>query len=501
VQPSVLTSQDVSKEFCRLTQPAGWSDKTFRHGSWFEKCLREPQLGQTLFVFDNFETMQHPLDVFRWLDVNIRSPNKVLITTRHHDFKGDYPIEVDGMTREECDELIDQTATSLGIASWVTREYKQELYSEAAGHPYVIKILLGEAKKAGQRTRTERILADKDRILDALFERTYERLSPAARRTFLTLSNWGTTIPELAVEAVLLQAKHERFDVIAAIDELVLSSFITRGIRQMDGISALEIPLVAVVFGRKKLSVEPMKVDVDEDTELLRMLASSPGATAQELVVKIFRNAASQISSGTVRFCDIRPLLEFISSKIAYGWLLLSELHQESGEDSKLESAKSAIKSYLEATPRGLGQLKAWERLAALCERSEDFLGVADAEASLCEVPGVPLRRMSNAAEHILTMLRKVRYLGQPFEYRRKVKQTIPRITSRIAARSAECSVTDLTRLAWLSLVVDDETSARFWTERGLELEADNVHCLSLAQRLGIRPGLKPPSKTKTAIK
>jgi hypothetical protein len=315
----------------------------------------------------------------------------------------------------------------------------------------------------------------------------------------LTLSSWGTSIPELAVEAVLLQAKHERFDVIAAVDELVLSSFITRSTRQADGISVVDIPLVAVVFGRKKLSVEAMKIEVDEDTELLRMLAGGPGATAQDLVGKIFKNAAGQIGSGAVRFCDVRPLLEFVSSKIAYGWILLSELHEESGEDSNLESAKNALKCYLEATPRGFEQIKAWERLAALCERSDDFVGVVDAEASLCEVPDVPLRRMSNAAEHVLIMLKKIRYISRPFEYRRKVKQTIPRIISRIASRSVECGVTDFTRLAWLSLVIDDEASAKEWTERGLATEEDNVHCLSLAQRLGIRPRRLPPPTARGA--
>ena len=212
----------------RLTQPTGCDQKTFDARKWFERCLREPLLGPTIFVFDNFETMQHPLDVFRWLDVNVRQPNKILITTRHHEFKGDYPIEVVHMTMEESDELIDRTAKALGIASWTNRSYKNELYRESGGHPYVIKVLLGEAKKAGRRTKIERIFADKDQLLDALFERTYARLSPAARRTFLTLSNWGTSTPELAVQAVLLQAKHERFDVVSAIDELVLSSFITR---------------------------------------------------------------------------------------------------------------------------------------------------------------------------------------------------------------------------------------------------------------------------------
>lgn len=497
VAPSVLTQLDVAKEFSRLTGPQTISDKTFRPTVWLENCLREPCLGPTLFVFDNFETMQHPLDVFRWLDANIRSPNKILITTRHHDFKGDYPIEVESMTREECDALVEQTAVSLGIASWLTREYRQELYSEAAGHPYVLKILLGEAKRAGHRTKTERILADKDRILDALFERTYARLSPAARRTFLTLSNWGTSTPELAVEAVLLQAKHERFDVIAAIDELVFSSFVTRSTRETDRISVIDIPLVAAIFGRKKLSVEAMKIEVDEDTELLRMLASNPGVTAHELVGRIFKNVARQVAGGTLRLGDVRPLLEFISSKIPHGWLLLAQLHDESGEDSDLTCAKNAVKCYLEATPRGLGQVEAWERLAALCERSEDLLGLADAEASLCEIPGVPLRRMSNAALHVLTMLRKTGYSTQPFDYRRKVKQTIPRIISMMAVQASECTVIDFTRLAWLCLNVEDEENARYWTERGLALEKDNVHCLSLARRLGVLPEGEPTPRRR----
>ena len=105
---------------------------------------------------------------------------------------------------------------------------------------------------------------------------------------------------------------------------------------------------------------------------------------------------------------------------------------------------------------------------------------MVDAEASLCEVPGIQLRQMSNAAEHVLIMLRKVRYLSQLFEYRRKVKQTIPRIVSRMTARASEFCVTELTRLAWLSLVIDDEAWAKTWTEKGLQMEADNVHCLSL---------------------
>lgn len=431
--------------------------------------------------------MQQPLDVFRWLDVNIRSPNKLLITTRHHDFRGDYAIEVDSMTHEECDELITQTAGDLGIASWVTKDYQAELYTEAAGHPYVIKILLGEARKAGRRIRIERIFADKDQILDALFERTYARLSPAARRTFLTLSNWGTATPQLAVEAVLLQAKERRFDVSVAINELVLSSFITRAVGVNGQLPVIDIPLVAAIFGRRKLSVEPLKIEVDEDTELLRVLASpSSDSAAATIVEKIFQNVARQIEAGTVRLAEMCPLLEFISSKIPYGWFLLSQLHEESDDDIGLQNAKAAVRRYLEVTPRGLAQLRPWERLSALCERSDDFIGWIDAEASLCELPGLALQRIGNAALHVLTMVRKARYLAQPLEIKRRVKQGIPRIILMLAGRADECAVTDFTHLAWLCLVVADTNGAKTWTGRGLALEPDNVHCLSLAQRLGV---------------
>jgi hypothetical protein len=493
VRPNVLTNADIAKEFTRLTEPSDRNEKAFRPIAWFERCLREPVLGATLFVFDNFETMQQPLDVFRWLDVNVRSPNKILITTRHHDFKGDYAIEVDSMTREESDELITQAANALGIGSWITRDYQTELFVEAAGHPYVVKILLGEAKKAGRRSRIDRILADKDQILDALFDRTYARLTPAARRTFLTLSNWGATTPEFSVEAVLLQAKHERFDVVAAIDELVLSSFVARNPGPAGAPELIEIPLVAAIFGRKKLAVEPMKIEVDEDTELLRILASSPSDSAQSAVDKIFKNVARQIAEGKVRLEDMRPLLEFICTKVAHGWLLLSRLHEENGTDEDLQQTKAAVKHYLEMTPRSpLVQLQPWERLGTLCERTDDFVGCIDAVASLCELPGLALQPISNAALRAITMVRRPRYQFQPLENKRKTKQTMRRIIARMAVYEAQCTVTDLTRLAWICLIADDEPAAQRWTEKGLAIEPDNVHCLSLAQRLGIKP---PKSK------
>ena len=84
----------------------------------------------------------------------------------------------------------------------LTEDYRDELIRESDGHPYVIKILLGEVAKARALVALRRIVASKDEILDALFERTYSGLSPAAKQIFLLLSSWRSTIPELAIHAV-----------------------------------------------------------------------------------------------------------------------------------------------------------------------------------------------------------------------------------------------------------------------------------------------------------
>jgi hypothetical protein len=98
VKPHVLTVRDVSKEFVRLVQPMEASEESFNAKEFLQKCLRKSTIGPTLFVFDNFETVENPVEVYQWLDTYIRLPNKILITTRVRDSKGDYPVEISGMT-------------------------------------------------------------------------------------------------------------------------------------------------------------------------------------------------------------------------------------------------------------------------------------------------------------------------------------------------------------------------------------------------------------------
>ena len=271
VQQRVKTKGDIAREYIDLLGTRNGKDPV----GIFEVALRDGACGSTLFVVDNFETVSNPNEMYLWLDTHVRNPNKVLITTRHEEFKGDWPVPVGGMTEDEGMELIALFASHLGIDSLLTPQYKQELYTESGGHPYVMKVLLGEVAKAKRLPKIERIVAAQDSVLDALFERTFARLTPAANRVFLTLSSWRSIIPQIALEAILLRPANEKMDVAAAIDELRKLSLIEMNPSEADTNVYLSVPLAALEFGRRKLAVSPYKTSVQADVELLQSLGAA----------------------------------------------------------------------------------------------------------------------------------------------------------------------------------------------------------------------------------
>ena len=130
------------------------------------------------------------MQLYSFLDNAVRTPNKILITTRNCSFKADYPVEVGGMTKGEFDELVEEVSDRLGIGKLVDGAYIDQLFEETNGHPYITKVLLGEVASTGQRLSPRRVVAAKDAMLDALFDRSFAGLTPAAQRVFLTLCSW-----------------------------------------------------------------------------------------------------------------------------------------------------------------------------------------------------------------------------------------------------------------------------------------------------------------------
>jgi hypothetical protein len=278
VQPQVLSERDIAEEFKKLLgSSAATDDPKVSATTLMSQHLHKSSLGSILFVFDNFETIRNPVDLFRWLDTNIRLPNKALITSRFRDFKADYPIHVSGMEHTEADRLLTMTARSLKIDHLITTKFREQILEEADGHPYVIKIVLGEAADAKTLSKPRTLMARKEELLDALFERSFANLSPIASRIFLVLSGWRSLVPQLALEAMLLRHSGTGADPESGVNELVMMSLVDRTTAP-DGADFLGVPLTAALFGLKKLAVSPNRALIENDIKFLQDIG--PTATA-----------------------------------------------------------------------------------------------------------------------------------------------------------------------------------------------------------------------------
>jgi hypothetical protein len=486
VRPLVQSPDDMGKFYAGLVLPAAvLNAKEFNPRTFLEQQLQKCDLGRCLFVFDNFETTQNPVEMFNWIDTFIRLPNKALITTRLRDFRGDYPLEVRGMNETESRKLIEQTSANLGISHLLTDAYIRDLISQSEGHPYVIKILLGEVAKVGRGADIPRLVAGTEDILTALFERTYAALTPCAQRAFLTLSAWNSSVPRLALEAVLFRSTEERHEVESGIESLLLYSMAELHHAATDGQEFISLPLVASVFGKKKLNISPSKAAVQADVEILQMLGPSRRDDVHLGLVKrlerFLANISRRIESGA-DYGSFIPVFEAICRAYNPGWLLLAQWHMEERTPEGYRLAKEELRRFLENEPNATDAAEAWRLLAYASFQTGDALGEVHALIERVHVCDVAFNELSNAANRLNQYLRV-----HGFEIDQEQKRDLAgRMSGAMATRSDEANVDDLSRMAWLAIHIGNESLARQYVESGLAMNPDNSHITNLAHRLGL---------------
>jgi len=488
VRPDVLSLEDVSKLYVRLVSPSSAPSPGVKPNEALATGLSSNTLGPTLFVFDNFETLTSPVEVFSWIDTYIRPPNKVLITTRVRDFRGDYSLDVPGMTEKESGQLIREVAGALGIGGLLTPSYIEEVFRESHGHPYVMKILLGEMAKAGRHVKPERIVATQEEMLAALFERTFAHLTPAAQKVFLILCNWRSLVAEPLLLAVLLRPENERVNVEAALEELTRSSLIEGIESPRDGQTFYSVPLAAMAFGRRKLSVSPMKAAVEVDTKLLQEFGPAVKGDIRGGVLPRIQWRLRQIASGPSPMKQMEnqysSMFEFLAQRVPPVWLDLADFYVEFGGREGIARAKVALRRFLESPDRIVPNNEVWRRLANLCRQDGDASGEVQALVEMSDSLDVPLSVVSSAANRINEIHRALRRLGASAFDSQERRVLIRRVAEAMDRRSKQCDATDYSRLAWLYLQLGDEPKARALAERGLQLEADNYYCRSLFEKI-----------------
>jgi hypothetical protein len=489
VNPRVVRKEEIARAAVELLEPPERNQPGFKPEAYFQTILANGASGPTLFIFDNFETLESPADVFKWLDTYIRLPNKVLITTRFRDFLGDYPIEVGGMTDEEAIQLIDQEAARLGISDLLTVNYKEELINESEGHPYVIKILLGQVAVERRAVKPERIVASADHLLTALFERTYEALSPAAQRVFLLLCSWRVVVPALAIEAVCLRPGNERVNVAAALDELKRFSLVEEIAPSIDSDRFVGVPLAAAAYGRRKLEVSPFKVAVEEDRKLLMEFGPGKREDAKHgvrpRIERLVRNVARRASEDPATLEQYRQILEYVAFRVPSACLRMAELVIETqGMQRGAEQAKTYLRRFLE-TAQAHEKLEAWLRLADVCRSTNDAVGEVHALSEAALLPAIAAEEIGRLANRINNRIRDLKGRRIEDAWSPEVRSLIERVAMAMERHIDELSATDCSRLAWLYLNIRREDRAREIAKIGLDRDPNNEHCMNLVRRLG----------------
>lgn len=476
VRADVLSTEEVARDFTALMRPNG-SSKLADAQKYLTDCMSgQAEDGPFIFVFDNFETIREQEELYAYIDNAIRLPNRVLITTRTRDFKADYPIEVRGMARDEYHTLVDEVSIRLGVRELIDEEYEEQLYDESDGHPYITKVLLGEVAHEGRRVTLKRVVAAKDAMLDALFDRSFASQSPAAQRIFLTLCSWRSLVPRIGLEAVLLRPGNERLDVERALSELAQASLIEE-LRDPSGDSPfLSVPLAAALFGKRKLVTSPLKIAIEADLELVRGFgAMTTTEMAHGLGPRVDRltRAIARRCEDSVDLTQELSVIEYIASEYPPAWLNLAELQQDLGESKQ---AIQSVNRYLESRP---DDQDAWLMLVTLYRAADDALGEMHARLQLAELARPPFHELSSAASRLNGLLSRRKLELGADEKRLMVRK----LRSLMEAERDEADATDLSRLAWLCVHDQDVEAAEYWATEGLKVEPNNDHCLRLKRR------------------
>ncbi|EMN4467597.1 NB-ARC domain-containing protein [Aeromonas dhakensis] len=485
VRPLVLSPDDMGKYYASLVLTEDKTkEKQFNPREYLEKQLQTSDFGTCLFVFDNFETTQNPAEMFSWIDSFIRLPNKALITTRLREFKGDYPVEVGGMTEEESTKLINQTAIKLGVDRYIDGKYTRELIEKSEGHPYVIKVLLGEVAKNKSAGSITRLVAGTEDILTALFERTYSSLSPCSQRAFLTLSAWNSAVPKLALEAVLYRSTNERLEVEKGVEALLQYSMAEIYITPNDQQEFIRLPLVASVFGKKKLNINPTKQSILSDVEILQMMGPSRKDDMTlglaKKIENLIKNIAIKVESGD-EYAKYQPIIEIMCRAYPSGWLIVARWKMELRSQDGYELAKQALNRLLENSNDVLDISEGWRLLGHCCYQTGDTLGEVHAFTERAELSHVPFYDLSNTANRFFSFIKDS---GESDLAQNNAMAN--RILQMMDNRVSEAEGTDLSRMAWLAIKSGQESAAIKYVKEGLDMEPENLHLIKLSQRLKI---------------
>jgi hypothetical protein len=290
----------------------------------------------------------------------------------------------------------------------------------------------------------------------------------------------------LALEAVLFRSTEERGEVEKGIESLLQYSMAEIHVAPADKQEFISLPLVASVFGKKKINISPSKASLLADVDFLQMLGTSRRDDLRLSLVKrlesLLGNISRRIETGS-NYEDFAPLLEAICRNYNPGWLLLARWHMEDRTRIGYNRAKQELRRFLENGPPAEEAAEAWLLLGHACYQTGDALEEVHAFVERAQLSEVPFYDLSNTANNLNKIFRD---RGLPIDQAQK-RDLASRMLAILNARRSEAGAVDLSRMAWLAIYSGQESTAREFVEIGLKIDPENIHIFNLARRFGLQ--------------
>ena len=448
----------------------------------------------SLLIFDNFETVTSPSEVFRWIDAYVRSPNKALITTRIREFNGDWAIDVGGMDSDEAASLALNLASSMSLERSPSQAELDEIYDESGGHPYVIRMMMGDFATTGKVRKIATLARTKEELLDALFERTFSQLSHGAVRVFLTCASWNSTIPVAFLEAVLLaEAGDAQFDVVRAVDELRLSSMVEVRQSSADQHEFVYVPLIAQNYAKSKLMLSPYRAAVEADLKILFRFGAYGIEDGTSSLTRRIEHFVSKVANDALTKPDSleksRTILEILAAQSPALWMTIARLEKEhSGAPDSLSRSREAVAKFIERstdfkTPSDRQNLgAAWMEYFWLSDRLGDDDGKVNALLGMARSKGIGLSDLSRFANDFNRLLSS-NQLRMDSVVKNSVTEALAEALAAAVTRETATAI-DHSRLGWLYLRLARKDKALAEARKGLTLDPEDDYCLKLQERL-----------------
>lgn len=470
VKPQVVSLSDVFSRYGQLFD-VGNDAETF---SFVLQGSGDRKLPGTLFIFDNFETMEDLTELHRFLDQHTTSPNKVLLTTRERAFKADYPIEVKGMEKREAKVMLTSFAHELGVTVLFDDKAFDSIYEFTAGHPYIMKVLIGEMAKERRFVPPGQLLSSRVDVANAVFERSFNKLTDDARAVFLSITNWRSMISELSL-LVVLGSRGVRVE--KGLDECSRLSLISSE-EASDGQLLYFAPELARGYGKKKLSGDPDKLVIQADLESLRrfgVTSNSDHSSTQKITIDRFiASFRDETKIATLeRKIEIDRVLETLASLWKDAWLELAKYRRQIGAST--ESIEAALRRSVEESPE---DVEAWLERADFARASgNDAVRIA----SLVSAVEADPNRIDILRETAFQLAKYIREQEIP-PARRSVY--LSSVRSHMQKVESQLDAVGLSRLAWLFMLDGDKDSGRKYATLGLSREPGNNYCLRIIENI-----------------